>query len=249
MKRSVKSLIGFTIGATDGEIGKVKDFYFDDRSWTIKYLVVETGSWLMQRKVLISPEALLKPDWEGGVFSANLTIEKIKNSPDIDTDKPVSRQQEIELVNYYPRTGFWAGTPWTTDLGNTASGMPAVTNIADAIKSDDDNDPHLRSTKNVTGYRINAADGNIGEVEDFLVDENNFIINYMVVDTGNWFPGKKVIISPKWIKEIIWKTSEVIVSATVEQVKNCPEYEAGKYLSDEYEANLKNYYGRFITYK
>ncbi len=231
MKRTIKNLMGFTMGATDGEIGKVKDFYFDDLTWTIRYLVVETGSWLSNRKVLISPEALLEGDWTNETFPVNLTKEQIKNSPDIDTDKPVSKQHETELYAHYPWTNYWAGGLWAGGMGATGMMTPmssvpmdeAVINSKNNPDAEEDGDPHLRSAKNVQGYKV--------------------------VDTGNWFPGKKVTISPEWIKEIKWETSEVIVNASVEQVKNSPEYDASKQLSTEYEASLKNYYGRFISHK
>lgn len=253
MKRSVKSLIGFTMGATDGEIGKVKEFYFDDESWTIRYLIVETGSWLFGRKVLISPQALLSPDWEGKVFPVNLTKEQIKNSPDIDTEKPVSRQHEMELYSYYPWDNYWGGGLWAGGLGVTGMMMPATGPLEQAIqKADEQNEndnPHLRSTDDVTGYNIHATDDKIGDVEDFMIDDSNWKIDFLVVDTGHWFPGKKVIISPNWIKEIKWETSEVLINATVDQVKNSPEYDAGKHITTDYETNLQNYYGRLISHK
>lgn len=247
MKRNVKSLIGFAIGATDGEIGKVKEFYFDDRTWTIRYLIAETGNWLAGRKVLISAGSLLVPDWEGKVFPVDLTREQVKNSPDIDTDKPVSRQQETDLDKYYPRTGFWAGGAWAGGIGTAGIIMPVQESIEQAIQNEEDNDPHLRSTDKVTGYNIKASDGDIGDAEDFIIDDTSLELKYMVVDTGKWFPGKKVIISPKWIKEIKWDTSEVVVNATVDQVKNSPEYDVTKYADEVYERSLTNYYGRFIS--
>lgn len=109
MKHSVKSLIGFTMGATDGEIGKVKEFYFDDESWVVRYLIVDTGNWLSGRVVLISTQAIVNADWENKVFSVNLTKEQIKNSPDINTELPVSRQEEIKLQKYYPWVQYWGG--------------------------------------------------------------------------------------------------------------------------------------------
>lgn len=109
-----------------------------------------------------------------------------------------------------------------------------------------DADPHLRSTNKVTGYNIKATDGEIGDVEDFIINDSNWQIDFMLVDTGNWFPGKKVLIAPKMIKEINWETSTVIVNATEDQVKNSPEYQPSGELSDTDEANLQNYYGRFI---
>ncbi len=256
MKHNVKRLIGYTLGATDGEIGKVKDFYFDDETWTIRYLIIETGSWLSGRKVLISPEAVLTPDYKAEAFRVNLTKEQIKNSPDIDTEKPVSRQQEMKLYEHYPWTNYWGGGLWAGGIGTTGMVMPRPVSIEQAVKKEDDTtgkesidgDPHLRSTNKVTGYSIKATDGEIGDVEDFIIDDSSWKIHFLVVDTGNWFPGKKVLISPKWIKEIKWETSTVIVNASVERVKNSPEYDAGQPISESYEANLQNYYGRFISH-
>ncbi len=251
MKRNLKSLTGFTIGGIDGEVGKVKEFYFDDETWTIRYLVVETGSWLFGRKILLSPDALLTPDWENQIFPVVLTMEQIKGSPEIDTDKPVSRQHEIELYGYYP----WGAYYWRGGggLGIAGMGMSYPLAMNHAVKEDDvsvddksDDDSHLRSIDTVTGYNIKATDGEIGDVEDFIINTNTWAIDFMEVDTGNWFPGKKVLISPKWIKEINWENSSVIVNASEEQVKNSPEYVPGKELSDSYEAGLVNYYGRFI---
>lgn len=244
MKRSVNSLIGFTMGATDGEIGKVKEFYFDDETWTIRYLIVETGSWLFGRKVLISPIALLTPDWENEIFPINLTKEQIKNSPDIDTEKPVSRQQEIEMYAHYPWGSYWGN-------GFGAGTIPPPVSMYDVVLGGNENninkkeqgDPHLRSTEKVTGYKINADYGEIGNVEDFLIDDSSWKIDFIVVDTGNLLPGKKVLISPSWIKDINWDNSEVTINATVDSIKNSPEYDPSQSLTDEYAASLQKYYG------
>jgi len=246
MKRSVKSLIGYSIGATNGELGKVKEFFFDDKTWTIRYLIVETGNWLNGRKVLISPEAVLIPDWENKIFPVNLTEEQVKNSPEIDTEKPVSRQQELKLYGHYPWTNYW---------GDDSFGLGMPVPIFQVMQRDEDNhddkesddDPHLRSTKNVTGYSVNATDGEIGNVEDFIIDDGNWKLDFVIVDTGKWFPGKKVIISPKWIKEIKWETFTVIVNVTVEKVKNSPEYDPDKSISEVYESKLHNHYGGIIS--
>ena len=251
MKRLLSKLKGFTIDGTDGELGKVTDFYFDDESWTIRYLIVETGSWLSSRKVLLAPQAVFETDWEKERFRVHLSSEKIKNSPPIDTDKPVSRQHEMDLYAYYPWGGYYWGAVGIGGIGmtpamttNQAAGEEAEVNNHAA-----DHDPHLRSTDKVKGYDIKATDGDIGDVEDFIIDDSTWELAYLVVDTGNWFPGKKVVLSPDWIKDIQWETSEVAVAASVEQVKNSPEYDAAKDLSDDYESNLQNYYGRFISHK
>lgn len=254
MKRKIKSLIGFTIGATDGEIGKVKEFYFDDKTWTIRYLIVETGSWLFGRKILLSPQALLTPDWENEVFPVNLTMDQIKGSPEIDTEKPVSRQQEMELYGYYPWGTYWGGGLWAGGMGTSGMMVQPTVPLEQAIEHEEianraetSEDPHLRSTDNVTGYNIKATDGEIGDVEDFMINDKTWTIDFIEVDTGNWFPGKKVLVSPKWIREINWDASSVVVNATEEQVKNSPEYVPSKELMESYEANLNNYYGRFLV--
>lgn len=252
MKRKIKSLIGFTIHATDGEIGKVKEFYFDDRTWTIRYLIVETGSWLFGRKILLSPQALLTPDWEKHTFPVNLTKAQIKGSPETDTDKPISRQHEMDLYGYYP----WGNYYWGSDMGIGNMGMSYPISIQLAIQKEadksvadkSDEDPHLRSTDAVTGYNIKATDGEIGDVEDLIINDQTWAIDYMEVDTGNWFPGKKVLIAPKWIKEMNWETASVVVHASEDQVKNSPKYVNNQVLSDSYETDLQNYY-EYITHK
>lgn len=251
MKRSLNNLIGYTIGATDGEIGKVKDFYFDDHTWTIRYLIVETGSWLNERKVLISPQALLMPDWEGEVFPVNLTKDQVKNSPDIDTQQTVSRQQEIILNEYYPWTSYWGGGIWGAGMGMGGMMMQTHEPIVETLPEGKEPEviSHLRSTHHVNKYSIKAIDGDIGEVEDFLIDDSNWQMDFIIVDTGHWFPGKKVLISPKWIKEIDWDTSSVVVNTSVEHIKNSPEYYPKQTLSDDYVINLHDYYGRIISHK
>jgi uncharacterized protein YrrD len=253
MQHSIKSLIGFSMGATDGEIGKVKEFYFDDLTWTVRYVIVETGSWLNGRKVLISPQALLTPDWQNEVFPVNLTKEKIKNSPDIDTEKAVSRQHEIELYEYYPWASYWGRGIWGSGMGISGIMTQVREPLVEPVKAensadttDADGDPHLRSSQKVTGYTIRAIDGKIGDVEDFIVDDTSWKLDYLVVDTGHWFPGKKVLISPKLVKRIEWDTSEVIINVSESDVKNSPEYEPGEAISDSYKADLQNYYGKLV---
>lgn len=238
MRRSVKSLVGFTMGATDGEVGKVKEFYFDDDSWTIRYLIVNTGNWLLDRIVLISPAALLTPNWDNKVFPINLTKEQIRHSPDIDTQKPVSRQEEIKLLKYYSWISYWSG-------GNNGGGVGAFEmNPMEVVPVDQSdvlatvdvthNDKHLRSTHQVTGYHIKATDGEIGEVEDFLLDENTWKIESILIDTGQWFSRKKIVISPTHILEIDWETSTVVIDTTVEDVRNSPEYDSQQEMMVEY---------------
>jgi uncharacterized protein YrrD len=249
MKRTVKSLQGYSIGATDGEIGTVKEVYFDDSSWTIRYLVVETGTWLSGRKVLISPQAISSPLKDDEILPVNLTMDQVKHSPDIDTDKPVSRQHEMELYNYYPWTSYWGGGMWAGGLGTTGMMLPHVEPFEAAIRQGEANeshgeegDPHLQSSSKVKSYTIHAQDGDVGEVEDFIIDDNTWKIRFLVVDTGNWLPGKKVLISPQWIEHIEWETSRVTVNVGIDKIKNAPEYDQDKPVSDDYEQGLYGHY-------
>jgi len=252
MKRSINSLLGYTIRGTDGEIGKVEEFYFDDRSSTIRYMVVKTGGWFSGKKVLISPAAFQKPEWESKTFSVNLTQEKIKNSPDIDTDKPVSRQQEELMRGYYTWPGYY-GYGMYGYWGLGMWGYPAIIDSAlekemKQIKATEHayDNPHLRSTHEVTGYDIHATDGDIGEVVDFIIDDATWKIHFLVVETGSWFSGKKVIVSPDRIKEIDWKTGAVIIDTTIAHVKSSPEYDPEQELTEVYTLLLHDHYNSVV---
>jgi len=246
MKRSINNLIGYTIKGTDGEIGKVEDFYFDDRTSTIRYMIVKTGGWFSEKKVLVSPEAFQQAEWESETFSVNLTKEKIKNSPDIDTEKSVSSQQEVLMRGYY-------GYEMYGQMGLGKWGYPIVerreteTEIkkTKATEHSDDN-PHLRSIQEVTGYKIIATDGDVGEVEDFIIDDVTWKIHFLVVEIGNWFSGKKVLISPHRIKDVKWQEQNVIINHSQDEVKNSPEYDSSQPMNDTYEHSLHDYYGKEI---
>jgi uncharacterized protein YrrD len=253
MKRILKDLTNYTIGATDGEIGKVTDFLFDNTSWTIRYLVVETGGWLSGRRVLLSPQALQGIDNDHKVFSVNLTKEQVQHSPDIDTDKPVSRQQEVELYRHYPWTSYWGGDLWAGGIGTAGMMMPVTEPMDQAVRNAmideqqspserEGGNPHLFSATYVHGYSIQATDGIIGDVKDLVVDDTNWQVNYLLVDTGNWLPGKKVLLTPQQIKDIDWDTSSVVVDATEAQVKNSPAYNLDEPITDDYATRLSSHY-------
>lgn len=250
MKRSINSLLGYTIKGTDGEIGKVEEFYFDDRTSTIRYMVVKTGGWLSEKKVLISPEAFLKPDWESKIFPVNLTQAKIKNSPDIDTDKPVSLQHEELIRGYYSwpvydgfgMYGYGGLGLWGYPLDEVIARDKEMKHLNEKI--DKNNNPHLRSTNEVTGYSIQATDGEIGKVTDFIVDDLSWKIHFLVVETGTWLFGKEVLISPKWMEAVIWEEKKVSINHTKEKVKNSPEYDASQRINDTYEESLFYHYGK-----
>jgi len=216
-------MIGYEIRASDGDLGKVDEFYFDDETWTVRYIVVETGNWLSGRKVLISPVAFGKPEFESRTISVNLTCAKVRSSPNIDTEMPVYRQHEAELHEYYqwPWRGGYGGSFGTTPLPLSDDEVLAEQETSASGHQDD---PHLRSTREVTGYHLHATDGEIGHVEDFIVDDENWTIRFLVVDTTNWLPGKKVLLSPQWINRVEWADSSVHFDLTRESVENSSEF-------------------------
>lgn len=240
MLRSIKNLSGAAISARDGEIGKVHSFLFDDDNWTVRYLVVDTGKWLPGRKVLIAPTALGRPDWQGRTLPVNLTKDQVRNSPDIDTERPVSRQKEAELRKYYDWAPYWGvgygiGLP-PGQYVEADRGAVAVENVQ--------GDVHLRSTKEVRGYRIHATDGEIGHVEDFIVSDDGWVIRYLVVDTRNWLPGRSVLISPDWVRDIGWEEREVWVDVAKQQIEDSPPFNETDPVNREYETQMYDYYGR-----
>lgn len=259
MLRSVRKLEGYKIHAVDGEIGEVNDFYFDDESWNIRYLVVDTGSWLQKRLVLISPHALGKPDWKEKRFPVNLTKEKIQNSPSVDMDKPVSRQQETDLSDYYGWPYYWTGL----GAGFPGTVPPVNLNVPDqgfipgeegargeTRKGESKGDPHLRSARDVIDYKIQADDDRIGNVEDFILEDDLWSIRYMVVDTGKWLlPGKKVLIALPWIQSIDWQESSVYVNLTAAEVEQSPEFHPDRIINKEFETELFKHYNRPVPWR
>jgi len=247
----MNDLRGFTIGATDGDIGTVKECYFDDVSYTVRYVVVDTGGWLSERKVLLSPIALRAMDWEHKRITAALAKAQVEKSPDIDTEKPVSRQHETAYYGYYGYTPYWAGSYLWGAYPYPYLGSGPALSAADLERerrwnweAKERGDPHLRSSRAVTGYYIQATDGDIGHVEDFLVDDHSWAIRYMLVDTTNWWPGKKVLVAPAWIERVDWAESKVHVTLTRVQIKNSPEYDPARPVERVYETQLYGHYGR-----
>jgi sporulation protein YlmC with PRC-barrel domain len=246
MKRSVNNLVGYTISAKDGELGKVSEFYFDDLTWSIRYLVVNTGNWLSERKVLIPHAALGITDWKTRTSQVNLTMEQVRKSPDIETEKTVSRQNEIELFTHYALPVYWGEGFYATPIGM----VPFTPIIDDKLIKEEGHsadkphgDPHLRSTMKVKGYNIHATDGEIGHVEDYIIDDEKWNLCFLVVDTRNWLPGRKVLILPHWIKRIDWDESNVYVNLPKETIKNSPEYDPSKPIDENYEREFFHHYG------
>lgn len=224
MLRKASAINGYAVAASDGRLGTVSDFLFDDASWMVRWLVVDTGNWLSGRKVLLPPSVLGHLDPTERRFSVGLTMQQVKDGPDIDTDRPVSRQMEVNV---------YASPP--------SGSKRREEEIADLQRSRDD--PHLRSIGAVTGYHIHASDGEIGHVEDFLIEDTDWSIRHLIVDTRNWWPGKMVLISPQSASEIDWTDRLVNLDVDRHSVKDSPAYDPTT-VDRALERHFYTYYGR-----
>lgn len=243
MQQHSKDLKGRAIVATDGDIGTAADFYFDDRSWTIRYLVANTGNWFVGKDVTVSPLAIVKVDASSGPIEVNLTRRQVDGSPIIDPDKPVASQRESSYYDYYGYPCYWMGpylwgplhSPKPTDAD------PATVPAEGAPRGPTDG--HLRSAATVSGANIEATDGAIGKVEDLIIDDETWEIRYLVVDAHDWLPNKKVLIAPRWIERVSWDDSTVYVNLSRQAIGSGPEYDP-KALNRDYEGKLYNHYDR-----
>lgn len=235
MLRRVDELKNFVLDADDGEIGRCKDFLFDDR-WVTRYMVADTGKWLPGRKVLVSPASLGTPRWGDRRLPVKATMEQIRNSPPLDIDEPVTEDHKRRLYDYWTSPALWGGyaTPENpyTDLAQVRGYFKTINPEA----------RNLQSAEEVIGFRIEAIDGNIGHVKDFLLDDEDWAIRYVIVDTRNWLPGRKVVAGTGWFKDVRWADRKVTVELTRDQIKSSPEFVEGR-LDRDYENQLHRHYG------
>lgn len=247
---NASAIKGYAVDTSDGRLGVVSDFLFEDARWIIRWLVVDTGNWLSCRKILLPPSALGQPDPALRHFPVKLTMQQVKDSPDIDTDRPVSRQMETDLCGYYGWGSYWSGdciptvgaivAPFVAPLALLGSTPRDATMVDTEPK---EGSTHLRSTSAVTGYRIHATDGEIGHVEGFLVEDADWSICYAVVGTRNWWRGKTVLISPRSVREIAWAEQSMILDVDRQQVGNSPTYHPSMTIDGAYEEKHRAHYG------
>jgi hypothetical protein len=228
MLRSVKQLYGDKLGASDGEIGRLKDFYFDDQKWVVRYLIADTGSWLSGRKALLSPHAFTSLAQAGKVLLVNLTRKQIEDSPSIESHKPVSRQYEEEYYRYYGWPYYWEGSGLWGMSGFPLLEMPPSPPQGDPVAASgrfpENADVHLQSTQAVNGYHIQASDGVVGHICDFMMDDQTWAIRELVVKTGHRFSGKEVEIQPSQVNRISYEESTVFVNLTSAAVEDSPTH-------------------------
>jgi sporulation protein YlmC with PRC-barrel domain len=223
---------GYAIEASDGNIGTVSDFLFDDADWRVRWLVVDTGDWLSGRKVLLPPSVLGLPVTKSRVFTLTVTKQQVQDSPEIDTDRPVSRQMETNVYDHYGWIPYWGYGLYTGGIGYMPGSGMASSYLGDRRREQKiDNAPanhddvHLRSIEAVTGYHIHASDGEIGHVDDFLIDDDDWSIPDLVVDTRNWWPGKKILVSSRSAGEIDWNDRLVNLDFDRQRIKDSPAYD------------------------
>jgi len=252
MLRNLKMLLGAKVVARDGEVGTVQQIYFDDDAWGIRYLVVETGNWLNGRQVLISPYAVQHTDPGTTDVHVKLSRQQVRDSPDIDTDKPVSRQSETKYLRYYGYPTYWGGPNiWglgaypAFDDSDRASALP-YPDETETVKTDPTVvDIHLRSSAAVTGYHIEAVNGMIGHVSGYIFDDESWVIRYLIVDTRNWLPGaREILLATQWIYKIDWLDSIVSTMLTRDAIKNSPSYDEALVVDRNYEAMLHGFHAR-----
>lgn len=247
MLRSTKELNGYSVVATDGELGSVTDIYFDDEQWAVRYVIVDTGRWLAGRRVLMSPLSVRRPDWVEQRLPVTLTRDEVRSSPSADQAKPVSRQQERELFRYYGYPFYWRDWPlWgVAPYPQIAAEQgPLHDTERDADVADGGDDIHLRSCREVAGYHLEASDGGLGHVHDFLFDDLDWAIRYIVVDTSDWWLGRRVLIAPEWVGEIDWQERSMRVDVSRRQIQSAPQYDSVGHVNRQWEADYYTHHQR-----
>ncbi len=253
MLQVMSPLNGFSIEASDGRIGTVVDFLFEDASWKVRWLVIDCRTWANGRKVLIHPSAILQEDLDGEQFAVALTKAQVEASPKLADHQPVSRQIESELYDYYGWDPLWGGANLAGIPGAMASplmGPPYMgfgsgdeTEAGGAGPTLREADPHLRSVNEVTGYRVHAVDGEIGHIENLMFDDADWSVRYFVVDTRNWWFGQHVLISPLAVKTIDWFDRHVELNVSRELVTASPPWDPLTAFNDDYAKRLHKHYG------
>ncbi len=242
----LESLKGYSLQARDGDIGTITDVWFDDDRWTVRYLVVRTGGWLMGRKLLLSPAVVRQVDTTRHQIVVDLTRDQVEQSPPIESEQTVSRHHESQLHDHYGWSPYWVGA----DFGAWGSmGADTTLPVEPRPAVSEPPEPHLHSSDEVRGYGMHARDGEIGEVVDFVIHDEDWTVRYLVADTRKWLPGRKVLLAPGWVNAIRWSDKEIVIDVEREILRTAPDYEGPQAIDKLYEVHLYQHYGVALKHK
>lgn len=253
MLSSVKSLQDYTIHASDGEIGQVANVLFDDVQWTVRYLIINAGNWLFSRHVVISPVSVTELSGQEQAIKVKLTRQQVELSPSVDTNLPMTRDKEIELADHYEYMPYWGGAgSFGIDPVPNPALMPATAaehSLEQIERKEEAEAPntvlaHLRSGREVFGYNVEAQQSRLGHVSDFLIDNQNWKLRYLLVDTGTLLPGKQLLIATEWVDTVDWAASLIELDLTLEQLEQAPAFDPDQPFERAYEEQLWAHYGR-----
>ena len=253
MLKNLKKIINFKILARDSNdlFGKVKDVYFDDEKWTVRYLEVDTGKWLSERLTLVSPYNVIEVDWEEGVVWVNLSRKQVEAGPKSELHMPITRHFETQYNTHYGLPDYW-----TSGYGVEIDGLwaghyfPHLPERLDTYKFQNDDqinlDQHMRSMNEVLGYHIQAVgDDNFGSINDFILEEDTWAIRYIVIDTHKFLPlGKKILFSPAWVNKFDWNRKKLATDFHRKVIESCPSYDPQIPIENLIEESLFSHFGR-----
>lgn len=254
MLRKLHSLKSFVVNGRNGKLGTVDDFYFDQKQFVVRYLVIDTGNWLKHEETLISTHAIDDIDFENREIHVSLSSEQLEESPSIEKNSPISKTKEKALIEYFGWPDYWKKTH-SSDSEFIHAGITERKKLLNfktiekeaAKQKSEIVETNLRSLEEVRGYKIHAKDDKFGHLEDlFVEEEDSWIIRYLLIDTRNILEGKSVLIAPDWIESISWFNKEIFVSKDKKEIEDSPEYEEPKeaksYIDKSYEELLYDHY-------
>lgn len=245
MLKDITDVTNYTAVAEDGEVGRLEDILFDDGSFSIRYIVVHTGDWLTGRKILVPPNELGRPDWSRGQFPISLTRKQIEEGPTLDTDEPVSRQHEEQLQSHFGWQASWTGEAASDYLsdeippGDEQTGDRQDQSVPHDITP---GDPDLRSFRETLDYRVEATDGNAGHVEGFIIDDEDWMVRYLIVRSQDLEPERRLLLSVEWIDKVLWDESTFFVDMDASTIRKSPTYDPSVPITRPFEEALHDHY-------
>lgn len=247
MLRSLLNLEGYGLEAKDGRIGTLRNFLFEDNNWNIRYLVVDTGSIFPGPKVLVSPRKIKEIDWPKRSIELDMDIDEIKESPSLDSKKPVSKEMAEEFRKNTAWPVFWIPVSSRESFVEEAASNEPVHLEDQSIPNEESNIPHLRSLAEVAGYQIQAKDDTLGNIKDFIVEDGlNWEIKELVIYTRNWIPGKSVLVPASKVEKVLWREKKVYLDMTSEKIEGSKEYSSDEPVNSKHVKVYYDYLGRQV---